>query len=341
MRAGFSVALVTGDKDFFQLVADGVQVYNPRDEGTWYDEAGVLEKFGVRPDQVLDVMALMGDSIDNIKGVPGIGEKGARELIAAHGTLEALIEAAPTLTQKRYREALLANVESARSSRELARIRTDVPVTFDPEALRYRGATRERAYALFSSLGFRTLVTDFAPTAKTAPRDYAIVGSIEEVDALADSLRDGRTHRRGPGGQRRLGRQRIRRRLVVLDGARVGAVHPAGPFWTGAHAEPRRAGRVRTHRSGAGRRIDREGRARLEVRDRGSRPAGRGTARRRCRHDGRELSARRDPVEPFHRRPRARARRVQGGHGAGIDRQRREGRGARCRPGRVAARFRR
>ncbi len=187
--AGFSVALVTGDKDFFQLVADGVQVYNPRDEGTWYDEAGVLEKFGVRPDQVLDVMALMGDSIDNIKGVPGIGEKGARELIAAHGTLEALIEAAPTLTQKRYREALLANVESARSSRELARIRTDVPVTFDPEALRYRGATRERAYALFSSLGFRTLVTDFAPTAKTAPRDYAIVGSIEEVDALAASLR--------------------------------------------------------------------------------------------------------------------------------------------------------
>ena len=76
------MAIVTGDKDFFQLVGDGIPVYNPRDEGTWYDAAGVLEKFGVRPDQVVDVLALMGDTIDNIKGVPGIGEKGARELIA-------------------------------------------------------------------------------------------------------------------------------------------------------------------------------------------------------------------------------------------------------------------
>ena len=83
--AGFEVALVTGDKDFFQLVGDGVRVFNPRDDGTWYDAAGVVEKFGVRPDQVVDVLALMGDSVDNIKGVPGIGEKGARELIAAHG----------------------------------------------------------------------------------------------------------------------------------------------------------------------------------------------------------------------------------------------------------------
>ena len=76
------VAIVTGDKDFFQLVRDGVRVFNPRDEGTWYDAAGVQEKFGVAPDAVIDVLALMGDSIDNIKGVPGIGEKGARDLIA-------------------------------------------------------------------------------------------------------------------------------------------------------------------------------------------------------------------------------------------------------------------
>ena len=74
---GFDVAIVTMDKDFFQLVRDGVRVFNPRDDGTWYDAAGVKEKFGVRPDQVVDVMALMGDTIDNIKGVPGIGEKGA------------------------------------------------------------------------------------------------------------------------------------------------------------------------------------------------------------------------------------------------------------------------
>ena len=187
--AGFDVAIVTGDKDFFQMVEEGIRIFNPRDEGTWYDAAGVVAKMGVRPDQILDVMALMGDSIDNIKGVPGIGEKGARDLIAAHGSLEALLAAAPSIPQKRYREALLANTESARASRELARIRTDVPVTLDPEALRYRGPSRERCYALFSLLGFRTLVQEFAPTAESAAHDYAVLSSLNEVDALAGEIR--------------------------------------------------------------------------------------------------------------------------------------------------------
>ncbi len=105
--AGYEVALVTGDKDFFQLVRDSIRVYNPRDDGTWFDADGVVEKFGVRPDQVVDVLALMGDSVDNIKGVPGIGEKGARELIGAFGSLDALLASADTVPQKRYREALL------------------------------------------------------------------------------------------------------------------------------------------------------------------------------------------------------------------------------------------
>ncbi|MEO8071547.1 MAG: DNA polymerase I, partial [Acidobacteriota bacterium] len=186
--AGFDVAIVTGDKDFFQLVHDTIRVYNPRDEGTWFGAAGVVEKFGVRPDQVVDVLSLMGDSIDNIKGVPGIGEKGARELIATHGSLDALLVAAPTIPQKRYREALVAHADDARASRELARIRVDVPVTFDADALRYRGPSRERCYALFSKLGFRTLVQDFAPTAKSAARDYTLVASLEEVDELAAEL---------------------------------------------------------------------------------------------------------------------------------------------------------
>jgi DNA polymerase-1 len=187
--SGFEVAIVTGDKDFFQLVVDGIRVYTPRVEGTWFDAAGVLEKFGVRPDQVVDVLALMGDTIDNIRGVPGIGEKGARELISTHGSLDVLLAAAPGLPQKRYREALLAHAESARSSRELARIRTDVPIAFDAEAVRYRGPSRERCYALFSSLGFRSLVQAFAPTAVTSARDYRVVDTVEELDRLVDRLR--------------------------------------------------------------------------------------------------------------------------------------------------------
>ena len=96
------------------------------------------------PEQVVDVLALMGDSIDNIKGVPGIGEKGARDLIAKYGTLEELLAHAGEVTNKRYREGLLNHADDARQSRELARIRTDVPVTFDPAALQYRGASREQ-----------------------------------------------------------------------------------------------------------------------------------------------------------------------------------------------------
>src|SRR5256886_10066495 len=143
--AGFDVAIVTLDKDFFQLVRDGIRVFNPRDEGTWYDAAGVKEKLGVTPDQVVDVMALMGDTIDNIKGVPGIGDKGARELIATYGTMENLIAHAAEIKNKRYREGLLGHADDARQSQALARIRTDVPVDFDPASVEYRGGSRDRS----------------------------------------------------------------------------------------------------------------------------------------------------------------------------------------------------
>ncbi|MEO7275665.1 MAG: DNA polymerase I [Vicinamibacterales bacterium] len=187
--AGFEVAIVTGDKDFFQLVTDGISVYNPRDDGTWFDAQGVQEKFGVLPGQVVDVLALMGDSIDNIKGVPGVGEKGARDLIAQYGTLEALLAHAGEVTNKRYREGLLNHAEDARQSRELARIRIDVPVDFDPAALHYRGASREKCFELFGRLGFRSLVMEFAPTAETVAKDYVVVETTAALDALATTLR--------------------------------------------------------------------------------------------------------------------------------------------------------
>jgi DNA polymerase-1 len=187
--AGYEVAIVTGDKDFFQLVHDGIKVYNPRDDGTWFDAEGVKERFGVRPEQVVDVLALMGDTIDNIKGVPGIGEKGARDLIAAYDTLENLLAHASDVTNKRYREGLLAHAEDARQSRELARIRTDVPVAFDPEAVRYRGVSRERCFELFTRLGFRSLVLEYAPTAQTVGKNYLVVSTLDELRALAASLR--------------------------------------------------------------------------------------------------------------------------------------------------------
>ncbi len=187
--AGFEVAIVTMDKDFYQLVGGGIRVYNPRDEGTWYDAEGVKEKFGVAPDHVVDVLALMGDTIDNIKGVPGVGEKGARELIVQYGSLENLLAHAAEVKNKRYREGLLANMDAARQSRELARIRIDVPVEFTAEDLRYRAGSREAAFAIFNELGFRALAKEYAPTAATVSKDYRIVNTADGVRALAETLR--------------------------------------------------------------------------------------------------------------------------------------------------------
>ena len=178
--AGFDVVVVTMDKDFFQLVHDGLRVFNPREEGTWYDAAGVKEKFGVPPEQVVDVMALMGDTIDNIKGVPGIGEKGAKELIGKYGSLDNLIAHASELTPKR-RETLLANVDAARQSRELATIHTAVPIEFEPEKLRHGGSARERCFKIFSELGFTTLVKEFAPTADSVTKDYRVVNTAADL----------------------------------------------------------------------------------------------------------------------------------------------------------------
>ena len=187
--AGFDVVIVTLDKDFFQLVHDGIRVFNPRDEGTWYDAGAVKEKLGVTPDQVVDMMALMGDTIDNIKGVPGIGDKGARDLIATYGTLENLLAHADEIKNKRYREGLQQHADAARQSQVLARIHVDVPVEFDPEAVRYRGANREQCFRIFNELGFRAFVAEYAPTADTVAKSYRVVNTADDLRALVDRLK--------------------------------------------------------------------------------------------------------------------------------------------------------
>jgi len=188
VAAGFDVAIVSIDKDFFQLVRPGVRVYDPREDGAWFDEAGVVEKFGVRPSNVVDVLALVGDTSDNVAGVPGIGKKGAIDLVSQFGGLDALLERAAELKPKQ-REALTTHRGDALRSRELVTIRSDVPLDVDFETLRYRGPTRERCYELFSRLEFRTIVAEYAPTADTIQKDYALVTSLDELDALMAELR--------------------------------------------------------------------------------------------------------------------------------------------------------
>ena len=186
---GYDVVIITSDKDFFQLVQDHVRIFNPRDDGAWYDPDGVKEKFGVPPSQVVDVLSLMGDAVDNVKGVPGIGEKGARDLITTWGSLDALLEHAAEVPQKKYREALLAHAADARHSREMVTIHTSVPVEFDIDSFRYRGPSRDECYALFTDLGFRSLTMEFAPTAESVVKDYALVTDVDGLAALVADVR--------------------------------------------------------------------------------------------------------------------------------------------------------
>ncbi len=186
--AGFEVAIVSIDKDFFQLVRPGIRVYDPREDGAWFDEAGVAEKFGVKPSHVVDVLALVGDTSDNVAGVPGIGKKGAIDLVSQFGGIDALLERTAELKPKQ-REALTTHREDALRSRALVTIRADVPLDVDFESLRYRGPDRQRCYELFSQLEFRTIVAEYAPTADTIQKDYALVTSLDELDALITELR--------------------------------------------------------------------------------------------------------------------------------------------------------
>ncbi len=193
---GFEVAIVSIDKDFFQLVRDeqaparwgAIRVYDPREEGLWFDAQGVVDKFGVQPSQVVDVLALVGDTSDNVAGVPGIGKKGAVDLLTQYGSLDALLDNAGEL-KPNQREALVTHRAAALQSRELVTIRTDVPIDIELEALRYRGASRERCYELFSRLAFRTLVSEYAPTADSVQNDYSLVREFTQLEALLSELR--------------------------------------------------------------------------------------------------------------------------------------------------------
>ena len=181
--AGFDVALVSIDKDFFQLVGDNVRVYDPREDGQWFDAGGVREKFGVVPGQVVDVLALVGDTSDNVAGVPGIGKKGAIDLISQYGSLSSLLEQAEKLKGKQ-REALTTHREDALRSQSLVTIRTDVPLDVDFESLRYQGASRDKCYSLFSRLAFRSLMNEYAPSADSTTTAYSLITTSEELEAL-------------------------------------------------------------------------------------------------------------------------------------------------------------
>src|SRR3954451_3466618 len=163
-QRGMQAVIVSGDKDFYQLVGPGIALLNPGRGGpaavdeVWVDESNAADRLGVPPRQVVDFLALVGDSSDNIPGVKGIGEKGAQKLLAEFGDLETLLARAEEVTAKRPREALLSQAENARLSRELVTIQRDVPVELDMTELVLHEPDREAVIRLLTELEFYSLV---------------------------------------------------------------------------------------------------------------------------------------------------------------------------------------
>ncbi|HEX3234869.1 MAG TPA: DNA polymerase I [Gemmatimonadales bacterium] len=160
---GLQSVIVSGDKDFYQLIGPGITLLNPGRGGpaavdeTWIDESNAAERLGVGPRQVVDFLALVGDSSDNIPGVKGIGEKGAQKLLAEYGDLENILVHAADITAKRSREALLAQADNARLSKELVTIKCDVPIDFAIEDMVLREPDREASIRILTELEFFTL----------------------------------------------------------------------------------------------------------------------------------------------------------------------------------------
>jgi DNA polymerase-1 len=160
-EAGYAVYVVSSDKDMLQLVDGNVCVLNPPKDNLICDPAKVEELLGVKPNQVIDLMALRGDSIDNVPGAPGIGDKGSVELIQQFGSLDALLERAGEVQRKTYRESLLQNREMILLSKELVTIDCNVAIPFEPEAMRAQEPDITAARELFGELEFTILQKEF------------------------------------------------------------------------------------------------------------------------------------------------------------------------------------
>ncbi len=185
---GLEAVIVSGDKDFYQLIRPGIALLNPGRGGPaaveehWVDVSNASERLGVPPERVVDYLALVGDSSDNVPGVKGVGEKTALELLKTFGDLDAILAGAERISGKRAREAVLQHVDLARLSRELVTIRRDVPLPLDLESLRIGAPDVARLTELFTELEFRSLIP------KLSSLDVAAAGGAASAARRAPAV---------------------------------------------------------------------------------------------------------------------------------------------------------
>ncbi len=187
-KDGHEIFIVTGDKDMLQLVDDKVKVYNTHKDGFIYSKKEVRERFGVGPEKVIDIMALMGDKIDNIPGVPGIGEVTAKQLIKEFGSLDNVYKNINKIDREKTRELLLANKEKAYLSKELATIDINVDITFDTHQLKLEKPDTKGLIKIFKELEFRGLLKNFLK-ADTEGGNYCLIESKKDFLQLVRDLK--------------------------------------------------------------------------------------------------------------------------------------------------------
>jgi DNA polymerase-1 len=187
----YSVFVVSSDKDMLQLVNDSVCVLNPPKDNLICDAVKVEEILGVPPAKVVDVMALRGDSVDNIPGAPGIGDKGSVELIKRFGSVEQALERAAEVEKKTYRESLQNNRDNILYSKQLVTIDTDVAVEFDVAAMKVGEPDVEALRALFAELEFTSLLKELLPVVEVKDGDYREIKSQAEFDEYLTGLAEG------------------------------------------------------------------------------------------------------------------------------------------------------
>ncbi len=187
-EASHPVYVVSSDKDMMQLVNDKVQILNPPKDNLICDAAKVEEILGVPPERVIDVMALRGDSIDNIPGAPGIGDKGSVEIIKRFGSVEQALERAAEVERKTYRESLLNNRETILFSKSMATIDTNVPIELDVEAMRAGEPDVDALRALFTELEFTSLLKELLPLVEVSETHYTEANSAADIESVLHAV---------------------------------------------------------------------------------------------------------------------------------------------------------
>ncbi|MFA5256078.1 MAG: DNA polymerase I [Candidatus Omnitrophota bacterium] len=185
---GIEAFIVTGDKDALQLVNSHIKVYSTHKEGLVYDERKIKEIYGVGPDKMTDIMALMGDATDNIPGVKGIGEKSAIELIGEFGSLEGLYKNIDKVKSDAKKRILAEGMESAYLSKELATVDVNVPIDVDFKELEMKEPDQVRLLELYKELEFKSLLKDLTPT-KKLKSEYILVDDEKAFDKLVNDLK--------------------------------------------------------------------------------------------------------------------------------------------------------